>query len=75
MRTDAKFHNGEPSPSEDVKYSFDRYAFGADSAYKSQWIFLDKVEAVDASTIRVHTKGPFADFLGAMTNYVSRATS
>ena len=38
----------------------------ADSAYKARWSWLDKVEAVDAATVRFKTKGPFADLLGAL---------
>jgi ABC-type transport system substrate-binding protein len=57
----AKFHNGRQMTSEDVKYSFDRFAFGSDSAYKNDWVWLEKVEIPDPQTVVVKTKYPFAD--------------
>jgi peptide/nickel transport system substrate-binding protein len=57
----AKFHNGRPVTSEDVKYSLERYAFGSDSAYKLDWPFLDRVETPDAQTTILKHKFAFAD--------------
>jgi ABC-type transport system substrate-binding protein len=71
IRQDAKFSNGKPVTAEDVAYSYDRYAFAANSAYKTQYQWLDKVQAVDRSTVKFSTKGPFADFIGVMANYIS----
>ena len=53
--------------SEDVKYSYDRYAFGADSAAKIDWPWLEKTEAPDASTFVVTAKFPYADAIASMT--------
>jgi ABC-type transport system substrate-binding protein len=59
----AKFHNGRAVDSSDVKYSFDRYAFGADSALKTDWVFLDSVSTPDPQTVVVKTKYAYADAL------------
>ena len=66
---DARFHNGRTVTSEDVKYSLERYAFAADSAYKQNWTWLDKVENPDAKTVVVKTKAPYADAIGALAGY------
>src|SRR5688572_21812896 len=55
----AKFHSGKAMTSEDVKYSFDRYAFGSDSAFKNDWPWLDSTQAPDASTIVLKAKYPY----------------
>ena len=66
----AKFHNGRTVTSEDVKWSYERYAFDDDSAYKSTWgVWLDSVEAPDPETVVVKTKEPFADAVGSMAAY------
>ena len=57
----AKFHNGRELTAEDVKYSYERYAFWEDSAYQRDFPWLDKVEAPDASTVIFTAKYPFAD--------------
>jgi ABC-type transport system substrate-binding protein len=66
---DAKFHNGRTVTSEDVKYSLERYAFSADSAYKQNWTWLDKVDNPDPKTVVVKTKAPYADAIGALCGY------
>jgi peptide/nickel transport system substrate-binding protein len=63
----AKFHNGKVVTSEDVKYSFDRYAFDPDSAYKVDFPWLDKVEAPDPNTVVFKAKFPYADVPGSLT--------
>jgi peptide/nickel transport system substrate-binding protein len=62
----AKFQNGRTVTAEDVKYSYERYAFGADSAYKNDWTWLEAVEALDASTVVVKTKYPFGEAVNSM---------
>ncbi|HTE85147.1 MAG TPA: ABC transporter substrate-binding protein [Dehalococcoidia bacterium] len=57
----SKFHNGRTVVSDDVKYSYDLYASGSDSALKSDWVFLDSVQAPDPQTVVVKTKYPYAD--------------
>ena len=62
----AKFHNGRTVTSEDVKYSYERFASGADSAYKSDWFWLDTVETPDPQTAVIKTKGIYAETLQSM---------
>jgi ABC-type transport system substrate-binding protein len=64
---DAKFHNGRKVVAEDAKYSFDRFAFGADSALKIDWAWLDSTQAVDNTTFVVKTKYPYTDALASMS--------
>lgn len=59
----AKFHNGRDLIAADVKYSLERYAFGETSSTKANWLWLDRVDAPDASTVVVKTKAPYADAL------------
>jgi glutathione transport system substrate-binding protein len=63
---EARFHNGRAMTADDVKYSFERYALATDSAYKSTWTWLDKVETPDPRTVVVKTKAPYADALQSM---------
>lgn len=66
LRGDVKFHSGNPLTAEDVVFSLDRlkalgqglsYLFGA----------VEKVEAVDATTVRFTLSSPYAPFLAALT--------
>jgi ABC-type transport system substrate-binding protein len=62
----AQFQNGRPVGAEDVKYSYDRYAFADVSVRKANWDWLDQVQTPDAQTVVVKTKRPYADALQAM---------
>jgi ABC-type transport system substrate-binding protein len=62
----AKFHNGRDMTSEDVKWSLEAYAFGAESAFKNDYVWLDSVTAPDPQTVVVKTKFPFADALQSL---------
>lgn len=61
---DAKFSNGEPIGAEDVVFSLLRVRDTPDSAYPAPMQMLDKAEAVDAKTVKLTLKSPFAPFLG-----------
>jgi ABC-type transport system substrate-binding protein len=63
----AKFHTGRQVTSEDVKYSFDRYA--QDSAWKNDITWYDRTETPDPQTVVVKTKTVYADILQALTGY------
>src|SRR5881398_1444081 len=54
LRQNAKFHNGEPVTSEDVKFSFERYKGGAAKLLKER---VAAVEIVDPHRVRFHLKG------------------
>ncbi|MBA5776908.1 ABC transporter substrate-binding protein [Stappia sp. F7233] len=58
------FHDGTAFDAEDVVFSLDR-ARGADSvnAQKAKFEVIDKVEAIDPSTVRITLKQPTGDFL------------
>jgi ABC-type transport system substrate-binding protein len=62
----AKFHNGRAVNSEDVKWSYETYAFAPESAWKTDWVWLDHVETPDPQTVVVKTKFPYADALQDM---------
>ena len=59
----AKFHNGRPVVAEDVKWTYETYAFAPESAWKADWAWLGRVETPDPQTVVVTTKFPYADAL------------
>lgn len=61
---DAKFSNGDPITADDVVFSLVRIRDTPDSAYPAPMQQLDKAEAVDAKTVKLTLKHPFAPFLG-----------
>jgi glutathione transport system substrate-binding protein len=61
----AKFHNGRTVTSADVKYSYELYA-GPDSAWKSDMVWLEKVDTPDPQTVVVKAKFAYADAPQAM---------
>ena len=64
LREGVTFHNGEPFDADDVVYTYNTVS-APDSGVKFQRIvnWIDKVEKVDSSTVRIHTKGPFPQAL------------
>ena len=61
LRTDMKFHNGDPMTAEDVKFSLER-AMNT-PAISALVGFIDNVEIVDDHTIIVNSAEPFAPVL------------
>jgi peptide/nickel transport system substrate-binding protein len=59
LRPGIKFHNGEPVTVEDVKFSFESYRGAKADLLKAK---TERVEIVDAHTVRFHFKEPFLDF-------------
>ena len=60
LRDGAKFHNGDPVTSEDVKFSFERYRGIAHDLLQSR---VAAVETPDARHVRFRLKEPWPDFL------------
>jgi len=63
LRKGVKFHNGEPFDAESVKYTLDCVVtpdlFPKTIGQKRTWLkMIDRVEILDASTVRIHTKYP-----------------
>jgi peptide/nickel transport system substrate-binding protein len=66
LRTDVKFISGNPMTAEDVVFSFDRMkALGQGLSYL--FTNVDKVEAVDAATVKFTLKEPYAPFISSLT--------
>lgn len=65
VRDNVKFHpkppvNGRAVTADDIKYSYDRLLADKTSSFQIGHNFLDKVEAVDKSTVRFTAKYPFS---------------
>ena len=59
LRSGVKFHNGEPFDASAVKFSFERiYRPDFKSPQKGWFSTIDRVEVVDPTTVRFHTKVP-----------------
>lgn len=69
LRQGLKFHNGDPCTAEDVKFSFERYKGGGAAEFRAN---VQRVEVVDALTVRFHLQEPWPDF---MTFYGTTATA
>lgn len=68
LRKDVKFHDGSPFDAEALKWNLDRHRETKESARRGELAPVDKVEAVDASTVRVTLKTPFAPFLAQLVD-------
>jgi peptide/nickel transport system substrate-binding protein len=68
LRKGVTFHNGEEFNAESAKFSLERLA-GGQGKLRGATFFapIDRVEIVDPSTIRVHTKKPWPTFTVVMT--------
>ncbi|HJU16389.1 MAG TPA: ABC transporter substrate-binding protein [Stellaceae bacterium] len=65
LRKSAKFHNGDPVTSEDVKFSFERYRGAAHEVMKPR---IASIETPDPQRIRFTLKKPWPDFLTFYSN-------
>lgn len=75
LREGVKFHDGSPLDADAVVFSFERQrdpahparrATSTFSYYQNNFKSLEKVEAVDAHTVRFTLKEPYAPFLAAL---------
>jgi peptide/nickel transport system substrate-binding protein len=60
IRRNVKFHNGEEVDAEAVRFSLERISNPENKMRQGpNFTLLDRVEVVDRTTVRVHTKKPF----------------
>ena len=59
LRQGTKFHNGDPVTPQDVKFSYENYKGAKADVFKAK---TERVEIVDARTVRFVFKEPFLDF-------------
>jgi peptide/nickel transport system substrate-binding protein len=64
LRKGVKFHNGEEFNAESVKFSLERVKTGLRAS--SNFRPIDRVEIVDAYTVKVHTSKPWPTFTSIM---------
>jgi peptide/nickel transport system substrate-binding protein len=68
LRTGVKFHNGEAFNAESVKFTLERLAQGQGKLRGATFFApVDRVEIVDPTTVRVHTKKPWPIFTVLMS--------
>ncbi|MCC6468225.1 MAG: polyamine ABC transporter substrate-binding protein [Alphaproteobacteria bacterium] len=68
LRKGVKCHDGNEFTSADVVYSLKRAADSKTSQFASDYKDFDKVEAPDASTVKVTLKNPIPSLLGMVAN-------
>ncbi len=68
LRTGVKFHDGEVMDAEAVRYSLMRHLTMQGSFRRGEINSMESVEVVDAATVRVRLKEPFAPFLSQLTD-------
>lgn len=68
LRSDAKFHDGEPFNAEAAKANLERARTLPESLRKSELASVDSVEAPDASTLVLKLKRPDATLLAQLTD-------
>ena len=59
LRPGAKFHNGDPVTTADVKFTYEQYRGAKADVLKGM---TERLEIVDERTIRLHFTQPFLDF-------------
>src|SRR5229473_8038248 len=68
LRPGVKFHDGEQFNAEAAKFSLDRHLTMTGSFRKPELAAVDRVEVVDALTIRIVLKAPFSPLIAQLTD-------
>ncbi len=69
IRAGVQCHHGfGPFTAEDAAYSLKRASNKATSSYSGDFASIDKIDVVDASTLKITLKAPVAGFLGYVSN-------
>ena len=70
LRKGVKFHGsyGEMT-ADDVVFSLQRAGNSKSSSFSADYASVDKIEAVDASTVKITLKSPIPSLLGIVANY------
>jgi len=68
LRPGVKFHDGEPFNAEAAKFSLERHLNMQGSFRKAEIAQVEKVEVVDALTIRLSLMAPFAPLIAQLTD-------
>jgi peptide/nickel transport system substrate-binding protein len=70
LRQGVKFHDGSELIADDVVFSYNRLINDKESKQAPTLSGVDKIEAPDKYTVRIHTKTPDAAFVGRLDNRV-----
>jgi peptide/nickel transport system substrate-binding protein len=68
LRQGVRFHDGEAMDAQAVKASLERHMTMTGSFRKPELAAVDKVEAVDPSTVRLLLKSPFSPLIAQLTD-------
>jgi peptide/nickel transport system substrate-binding protein len=68
LRANVKFHDGEKFDAEAAKFSLERHLNMQGSFRKPELAAIDKVEAADPLTIKLHLKTPFSPLIAQLTD-------
>ena len=68
LREGVRFHDGEAMDAESVRYSLMRHLTMQGSFRRGEISSMEAVEVVDAKTVRIRLKDPFAPFLAQLTD-------
>ncbi|MBI3969432.1 MAG: hypothetical protein HY329_27625 [Chloroflexi bacterium] len=71
LRKDVKWHDGQPFTADDVVFTYEKMVAKDSNAYsRSNFVTLEKVEAIDTYTVKMSFKEPYAS-LPVMTAYIA----
>lgn len=68
LRPGVKFHDGEPMDAEAVKYSLERHMTMQGSFRRPELAAVAKIDAVDATTVRLGLKAPFSPLIAQLAD-------